>query len=223
MYIAIEGVIGVGKTTLARLLQPAFNAQLVLEVFEENPFLSDFYADRARYAFQTQVFFLLSRYHQQRRSVPDLLASQGSLIADYTFAKDGLFACINLAGDELEMYYRVHEALAEKIPLPDLVVYLRADTDVLMQRIALRDRSYERNIERAYIDLLNRTYETSFGGLYLSENGRETPILTIDTNDLNYVRYPQHLKMVEERIRQALRLIPVQTQFSLDQSYAHQS
>lgn len=223
MYIAIEGVIGVGKTTLARLLQPAFDAQLVLEVFEENPFLSDFYGDRARYAFQTQIFFLLSRYHQQRRSVPDLLANHGNLITDYTFAKDGLFACINLAGDELEMYYRVHAALAEKIPLPDLVVYLRADTDVLMQRIALRDRSYERNMARDYIDLLNRTYEASFHGPFLSVDGRQTPILAMDTNDLDYVRCPEHLKTVEERIRQALCLAPFQTQFTLDQSHADQS
>src|SRR5512145_2003182 len=162
MYFAIEGVIGVGKTTLTRLLQPAFNAELLLEVFEENPFLSDFYADRARYAFQTQIFFLLSRYHQQRRSVPDLLAKGESLIADYTFEKDVLFARINLSGDELEMYYRVHEALAEKIPPPDLIIYLRAKTEVLMQRIAMRDRTYERNMEVEYIDQLNQAYEAYF-------------------------------------------------------------
>src|SRR5512135_231850 len=115
MYVAIEGVIGVGKTTLARLLQPAFNAEILLEVFEENPFLSDFYADRERYAFQTQIFFLLSRYHQQRRTVPEALGQDQPLIADYTFEKDALFAQINLQGDELDMYYKVHEALAEKI------------------------------------------------------------------------------------------------------------
>ncbi len=103
MYVAIEGVIGVGKTTLARLLQPAFNAEILLEVFEENPFLSDFYNDRERYAFQTQIFFLLSRYHQQRRTVHEILASGKNLFADYTFAKDALFAQINLKGDELDM------------------------------------------------------------------------------------------------------------------------
>ncbi|MGW8250123.1 MAG: deoxynucleoside kinase, partial [Anaerolineales bacterium] len=103
MYTAIEGVIGVGKTTLARLLQPAFEAQLLLEVFEENPFLSDFYSDRERYAFQTQIFFLLSRYHQQRQAVPKILESGANLLADYTFEKDALFAGINIRGDELEM------------------------------------------------------------------------------------------------------------------------
>src|SRR5512140_2899355 len=115
MYIAIEGVIGVGKTTLARMLAPGFEAELLLEVFEENPFLSDFYSDRARYAFQTQIFFLLSRYHQQRRGVTAIVESGMSLLSDYTFAKDSLFARINLLGDELGMYKRVHEALAEKI------------------------------------------------------------------------------------------------------------
>jgi deoxyguanosine kinase len=205
MYVAIEGVIGVGKTTLARLLQSAFEAEILLEVFEENPFLSDFYGDRARYAFQTQIFFLLSRYHQQRRGVTKVVASGKNLLSDYTFAKDALFARINLQGDELQMYRRVHEALAEKIPLPDLLVYLRADTDVLMQRIALRDRSYERNMERGYIDELNHAYDEFFAQPY--EN---TPVLTIDTNQINIVQNPEHLKEVENRIRQALGLVPFQ-------------
>ena len=111
MYIAIEGVIGVGKTTLARMLQSSLQASLLLEVFEENPFLSDFYSDRARYAFQTQIFFLLSRYHQQRRVGPDILESGRSLIADYTFDKDTIFAQINQAEHELEMYNRLHPLL----------------------------------------------------------------------------------------------------------------
>ena len=116
MYVAIEGAIGVGKTTLARLLQPKFESGLLLEVFEENPFLSDFYSDRERYAFQTQVFFLLSRYPTiNRHAVPSILDKHDHLFADYTFEKDSLFARINLGGDELEMYNKVHEALAEKI------------------------------------------------------------------------------------------------------------
>ena len=212
MYIAIEGVIGVGKTTLARLLQPAFEAELLLEVFEENPFLSDFYSDRARYAFQTQIFFLLSRYQQQRRGVTTILDAGKSLLSDYTFAKDSLFARINLKGDELEMYKRVHQALAEKISMPDLLVYLSADTDVLMQRIALRDRSYERNIERSYIEELNRAYEEFFSKPY-----DDTPVLTIDSNPLDFVRFPEHLNLIENRIRKALNLSPYQAELPLDQ------
>jgi deoxyguanosine kinase len=205
MYVAIEGVIGVGKTSLARLLQPAFESEILLEIFEENPFLTDFYSDRERYAFQTQMFFLLSRYHQQRRTVPGLMAAGKSLISDYTFAKDALFARINLRGDELEMYHKVHEALGEKIPKPDLIVFLRADTDVLMQRIALRDRSYERNMDREYIDLLNRAYEAFFAKPYDS-----TPVLAIDTNPLNIIQNAEHLKLIENRIRQTLGLSPYQ-------------
>lgn len=216
VYVAIEGVIGVGKTTLARLLQASFDADLLLEVFEENPFLSDFYADRQRYAFQTQVFFLLSRYHQQRESVPSALNRKRTLLADYTFDKDMLFARINLQGDELEMYYRVHDALAEKIPDPDLVVYLRASTEVLMQRIALRDRSYERSMERNYIHELNQSYEDYFGSSQGEVRRAGVPVLTLDTDDLNYVQRPEDLRWVEERIRQALRLAPYQSELPLE-------
>jgi deoxyguanosine kinase len=213
MYIAIEGVIGVGKTTLARLLQPAFNAEILLEVFEENPFLSDFYADRERYAFQTQIFFLLSRYHQQRRTVHELLESGNNLFADYTFAKDALFAQINLKGDELDMYYKVHEALAEKIQKPDLLVYLQASTDTLMQRIALRDRTYERQMERSYIDELNHAYENFFAKPF-----DHTPVLTIETDNLNIVQNPEHLKLIENRIRQSLKLPPFQQALPLPET-----
>jgi deoxyguanosine kinase len=212
MYLAIEGVIGVGKTTLARLLKPVFQADLLLEVFEENPFLSDFYSDRERYAFQTQIFFLLSRYHQQRRAVPDILKKGNSLVADYTFEKDALFARINLQGDELEMYYRVHEALAEKIPPPDLILYLRAETDVLMQRIQMRDRPYERNMEYTYIDQLNGAYDEFFAG----EDHQGTPVLVLDTNELDYVRRIEDLKWVENRIRQTLKLSPFQAELDLN-------
>lgn len=210
MYFAIEGVIGVGKTTLARLLQRAFQANILLEVFEENPFLSNFYADRERYAFQTQIFFLLSRYHQQHQGVPKATAGGANLISDYTFEKDALFAGINLSGDELEMYYRVHEALAEKIQHPDLLVYLRADTNLLMQRIALRDRPYERGMDPAYIDQVNRAYDDFF-----MNNPHTTPVLVIETSNLDYVRYPEDLRWIENRIRQALQFAPIQPELPL--------
>jgi deoxyguanosine kinase len=205
MYAAIEGVIGVGKTTLARLLQNAFSADVLLEIFEENPFLSDFYADRARYAFQTQIFFLLSRYRQQNNAIPQILATGRNLLSDYTFAKDALFAGINLGGDELAMYHKVHEALGEKIVKPDLLVYLQASTDVLMGRIALRDRSYERQMEREYIDDLNHAYEDFF-----SKPFDHTPVLKIDTDGLNIVQNPEHLRLIENRIRETLGLAPFQ-------------
>jgi len=212
MYIAIEGVIGVGKTTLARLLQPVFQANVLLEVFEENPFLGEFYADRERYAFQTQLFFLLSRYHQQR-AVPKLLKENNALIADYTFEKDALFAEINLRGDELDMYQRVHEALADKIQRPDLIIYLRAGLDVLMQRIALRDRPYERDMDQAYIEQLIQAYEDRFG---TKRKVSMTPTLVIDSDHLDYIRHEHDLGFVVERIRQAFRLSPFQAELPLE-------
>jgi len=211
MYIAIEGVIGVGKTTLARLLQQSFEAEVLLEIFEENPFLSDFYADRARYAFQTQIFFLLSRYYQQNNNVPKILTDNKNLIADYTFAKDALFAGINLKGDELDMYHKVHEALGEKIPKPDLLVYLQASTDTLMNRIAFRDRSYERQMERAYIHELNLAYEEFF-----SKPFDHTPILKINTNELDIIHNTEHLKLIENRIRETMNLTPFQPSLPLE-------
>ena len=211
MYFAIEGVIGVGKTTLARMLQPAFQSNLLLEVFEENPFLSQFYGDRARYAFQTQIFFLLSRYHQQNQSIPTMLEEKELLISDYTFEKDALFARINLSGDELEMYRRVHEALAEKMVHPDLVVYLRASTQRLLQRINQRDRTYERNMDADYIQQVNQAYDDFF----MNNAGLSIPVLVLDGNQLDFVARPSDLYWVENRIRQALQLPPFQPELPL--------
>jgi deoxyguanosine kinase len=204
-YIAIEGVIGVGKTTLARMLRDTFNTELLLEVFEENPFLSDFYSDRARYAFQTQIFFLLSRYHQQNKVIPGVLAAGKSIFSDYTFDKDSLFAGINIAGDELKMYGRVHEALADKIPQPDLVVYLRASVEILMQRISGRDRTYERNMETAYITQLAEAYDAFFA---LPE--WKDRLIVIETDHLNPISHAEDLNSIVNRIRQSLHLEPYQ-------------
>ncbi len=196
-YIAIEGVIGVGKTTLARKAQREFQAEILLEVFEENPFLVRFYQDRKRFGFQTQIFFLLSRYQQQHEAVPKALA-KSNLITDYTFDKNLIFARLNLEGDELSMYDRVHAILSEKIPTPDLVVYLRADTEVLLERIALRDRAYERAIERDYIESLERAYDEFFAHYALA------PVLTLDTNELDIVHRPEDLRTVVDCIRKRL-------------------
>ena len=211
MYISIEGVIGVGKTTLANLLQKTFDAELLLEVFEENPFLSKFYEDRARYAFQTQIFFLLSRYHQQNESVPPILKTGQNLISDYTFAKDALFANINLEGDELDMYFKVHEALGEKVRLPDLIIYLVADIDIVMQRIATRDRSYERNMEKAYIESLMQTYDDYFEYHY-----QGPPVLRIDTTHLNFVTRKGDLEFIEHQAYDAVEEIMKQPELPLD-------
>lgn len=196
-YIALEGAIGVGKTTLARILADALGAERLLEVFEENPFLSDFYADRARYAFQTQIFFLLSRYRQQHKVIADCLR-RGPLVSDYLFAKDWLFAHLNLTGDELAMYERVHAILGEQIPAPTLVIYLRASTDTLMQRIAFRDRSYERQMDRAYIDALRIAYERFFAEYTVA------PVLSLNTDDLDIVHDSAARHAVVTQVKSAL-------------------
>jgi deoxyguanosine kinase len=203
MYLAIEGVIGVGKTSLAKLLAPEFGAQLVLEIFEENPFLSNFYGDRERYAFQTQVFFLLSRYHQQRKTIPSALDS-GSLITDYTFEKDALFARLNLHNDELATYNQVHEALAERLHRPDLILYLKVETDVAMRRIAARDRAYERDMDRGYIEALNQAYQAFFG------EQDHAAVLTIDSTQLDFVANREDLESIIQRLRARLGIPPYQ-------------
>ena len=195
-YIAIEGVIGVGKTTLGRLLRPRFQAQLLLEAFDKNPFLSNFYQDRAHYAFQTQIFFLLNRF-QQQQTIPALLA-KNALLADYFFAKDYLFAHLNMEGDELAMYDQLYKTLTARITPPQLVVYLRATQETLMSRIAMRDRTYEREMDRNYIAALRQAYENIFAAY------TETPLLVIETDELDFVRQPADLNEVEQRIRASL-------------------
>lgn len=209
-YLAIEGAIGVGKTTLARLLQSRIGAELVLEVFEENPFLPKFYVDRERYGFQTQIFFLLSRYRQQQA----ILVNDRPLIADYTFAKDHLFAQLNLKGDELRMYERLYRALAEKVLVPDLVVYLRASHEVLMARIAARDRPYERQMDPEYIESLRQTYEDYYA------HYDAAPLLVIETDDRDYVLYQEDLAYVEGRILTALSAVQLQSQVQVESGAA---
>ena len=181
----VEGVIGVGKTTLARMLAqatlPGSTTQTLLEVVEENPFLQSFYGDRARYAFQTETFFLLSRYRQQQ-TVVQPLRGQHDLVSDYLFAKNRIFAGLNLQGDEWGLFQQLYAALAERVPRPDLVVYLKARGDTLMARIAQRDRPFERDMERGYIEQLRTAYEAFFAGY------TETPVLTIETDALDLPR-----------------------------------
>ncbi len=199
-FLAIEGVIGVGKTTLARMLAPALGACPVLEQFEENPFLPHFYQDRARYAFPTQIFFLLSRYRQHQELAARL--AHEPVVSDYMFAKDRLFAHLNLDGDELALYEQLHKALAEKTPQPTLVLYLRADTDTLMARIALRDRPYERGMDRAYIERLRLAYEAFFSTY-------EGPFLVIDATP-NFVQDETVFQEILREVRGALGMGPAQ-------------
>ena len=160
-YIAIEGPIGVGKTSLSKLMAKRLGARLVLEEFEENPFLPDFYKDPERYSFQTQLFFLLQRYRQQQE-LRQVDMFQKLLMTDYMFVKDRLFASLNLNEKEMQLYDTVANLLERNVIKPDLVIYLQADTDTLMKNILKRGREMETNITYEYIDALSQVYTEYF-------------------------------------------------------------
>lgn len=160
-FIAVEGVIGAGKTTLAKVLGERLHAGLLLEEFDDNPFLAKFYANPNHYAFQTQIYFLLARYRQQRTvTQTDLFHSR--LVADYLFAKDRIFAEINLNDDEFALYDKIYSLIEKEIPRPDLVIYLQGAADFLYKRIKQRNRSFERDINYEYVEALSNAYNTFF-------------------------------------------------------------
>ena len=194
-YVAIEGVIGVGKTSLAHLLEERLNAKLVMEKFDENPFLPDFYLDPERYAFQTQLFFLLSRYRQQQE-LRQTEVFHKLVISDYMFVKDRLFASLNLDDKEMSLYDSVAKILEKNILNPDLVIYLQAETPKLMERITLRGRDFEKNMSPDYIDALNQVYNEYFFRY------QESPLLIINTNDIDFVHNEEDLEEVIRYIRQ---------------------
>jgi len=185
-YIVTEGPLGVGKTSLTTLLAEELGARLVLERAEDNPFLTDFYKDSARYRFQTQMFFLLNRYSQQEEMAqPDLFTR--ITISDYLFAKDRIFAYLNLNEHELSLYEQIYKMLEPKIVRPDLVIFLQADTDTLLRRIKQRSRSFEKDINTDYIAAVNEAYNQYF--FHYSE----TPLLVINTSDIDFVHRREDL------------------------------
>jgi deoxyadenosine/deoxycytidine kinase len=192
-YIVVEGVIGVGKTSLARLLTERLNAKLVLEEVEENPFLKDFYQDRERYAFQTQMHFLFSRYQQQRTLHQTELFSERT-VSDYLFQKDRIFASLNLSDRELALYERLVGWLELDVIKPDVVTYLQANPDTLMARIARRGRPFERDMERDYIRQLNEAYNHFFF------HYTEAPLLVVNTNGIDFVNNSDDFEDLSTRI-----------------------
>jgi len=177
-YIAVEGPIGAGKTTLATLLAERTGGRLLAEPVEENPFLASFYEDRKKHAFQTQLFFLLSRFQQQQQLFQQDLFSQVT-VADYLFAKDRIFASLTLDANELALYQRVYEMLGPRVVKPDLVVYLQARVDVLQSRIKKRGRDFERAVDPAYLEALARAY----GDFFFHYD--DTPLLVVNASDVD--------------------------------------
>jgi len=179
-HIAVEGSIGVGKTSLAKILSKKLECKLVLEEFEENPFLAEFYKDPQRFAFQTQLFFLLSRYRQQAELQQIDIFSK-SIVSDYMFMKDRIFASLNLSDKEMPLYNNVANILEKTMIYPDLIIFLQSDTERLMQNIKMRGRKYESNMDSNYIDALNQIYNEFFFRY------DKSPLLIINTNDIDFV------------------------------------
>ncbi len=179
-YIAIEGVIGAGKTALANKLAENLNAQKILEEFEVNPFLEKFYNDRKRYAFQTQMFFLINRYKQQQILNQENLFTN-YIVADYIFEKDKIFAYLNLEGEELKLYENLFPLLQRELRKIDLVVYLQSSLDRLVYNVKKRGRKIEKNLSRSYLGELSEAYNNFFFKY------NSTPLLIVNASEIDFV------------------------------------
>ncbi len=193
-HIAVEGVIGVGKTTLTTLLSREYNAKAILEDVDGNPFLEYFYEEPERYAFPTQIFFLLSRYNELRKLTNRELFTK-RILADYIFDKDKIFAYINLDQKERTLYDKIHNLLYRDIITPNLIIYLQANLDTIMERIKKRGRNYEKGISEEYIKLLIQSYNEYFFHFL------KCPILIVNANEVDFIKYPTHFNLLKEEIK----------------------
>jgi len=194
-YIAVEGAIGVGKTSLARLISEEVGAKFVCEQVDENPFLKSFYSDRKKYSFQTQIYFLLNRYQQQKElNQRDLFSS--IIVSDYIFAKDRIFAHMNLDENEINLYEQIYTLLDSKLTKPDLLIYLHARPEVLRQRVEIRNREYERNIDNKYLEALVHAYNEYFF------HYDETPLLVIDSSEIDFVNRSDDFDLLMKEIKE---------------------
>jgi deoxyadenosine/deoxycytidine kinase len=194
-YIVIEGPIGVGKTSFVELAGKEFKYRPVFEHIEDNAFLPKFYKDMKTYAFQTQVFFLLNRFKQQEDLIQHDLFSKG-IISDYMFEKDRIFAYLNLNEGELALYEKIYSILKLRIPKPDLVVYLQANTEKLIERIKIRGRQFEKSLSHEYLDKVNKAYNQYF------LNYRETPLLIVNTNEIDFVHKSRDYNDILDAIKE---------------------
>ncbi|MGH9440998.1 MAG: deoxynucleoside kinase [Thermoanaerobaculia bacterium] len=192
-HIAVDGPIGVGKTSLVGLLAKRFEGVKVLEDID-NPFLPDFYKNKKGAAFQTQLFFLLSRY-QQQREIAQIDLFSGLVVADYTFPKDKIFACLNLNDSELLIYEKLYGLLAESVPKPDLVIYLQGSLETCLKRLKKRMMNFEKTISVDYVRQLIEAYN------YYFYHYEETPLLVVETNEIDFVNRPEHFEDLVAQIQ----------------------
>jgi deoxyadenosine/deoxycytidine kinase len=197
-YISIEGPIGVGKSSLAQILARKFGARLVKEEVANNPFLERFYEDPRKFAFQTQLFFLLSRYRQQKEVAQGNLFESG-VVCDYILAKDKIFALINLEDDEVSLYESIYKLLVSTLPKPDMVIYLQARPEVLLSRVRKRGIAYERNISLDYLKTLSDAYNEYFF------HYNEAPLLVVNTSEIDFVESPRDLEHLVREVKSVKR------------------
>lgn len=206
IFIAIEGPIGAGKTTLANLLNDYLGYTLLREIVEENPFLSKFYTDIKEYALQTEAFFLFNRVKQLEDVNKNILSKCKGVVSDYHIVKNLIFAGITLDNNQFHRYKQVYNIFVNDLPQPDIIIYLNSNTDVLMTRIASRDRSFERQMDRNYIDNLRNEYKYYFNPLSIKHNftGKEPIIIEVDNSDLDFLNNQSDRKYIIDKVEKAI-------------------
>ena len=206
VFIAIEGPIGVGKTTLATIINEHLGFTLLREIVEENPFLSKFYTDIKEYALQTEAFFLFNRVKQLEDTNKNILDKSQGVVSDYHIVKNLIFAGLTLDKMQFHRYKQVYNTFVSDLPQPDIIIYLNSDTDVLMKRIALRDRSFERQMDRNYINELSLEYKYYFNPLSIKHNfmGTEPIIIEIDNSNLDFLNNPSDRQFIINKVEDAL-------------------
>lgn len=209
VFIAIEGPIGVGKTTLATILNDHFGYTLLREIVEENPFLSKFYTDIKEYALQTEAFFLFNRLKQLSDIEKDVLSKSQGVVSDYHIIKNLIFAGITLDKMEFHRYKQMYNIFVNDLPQPDIIIYLNSDTDVLMKRIAMRDRSFERQMARNYINELRLEYKYYFDPLSIKHNfmGKEPLIIDVDNSNLDFLNNDNDRQSIINKVEEAIKTL----------------
>lgn len=206
IFIAIEGPIGAGKTTLANLLNEHFGYTLLREIVEENPFLSKFYTDIKEYALQTEAFFLFNRVKQLEEVQKNVLSKSQGVVSDYHIIKNLIFAGITLDNNQFHRYKQVYNIFVNDLPQPDIVIYLNSNVDTLMKRIATRDRSFERQMDRNYIENLSNEYKYYFNPLSIKHNftGKQPIIIEIDNSNLDFLNNMKDREFIINKVKEAI-------------------
>lgn len=199
-FIAVEGAIGAGKTTLAAMLAERFGFPLLKEIVEENPFLDKFYQNIEEWSFQLEMFFLCNRYKQLEDTVKNYVSRQRPVVADYHIYKNLIFAQRTLKGAELDKYRQIYHLLTDDLPKPNLIVYIQAGLPTLQQRIAKRGRSFEQDIDSGYLKRLIEDYETAMA--HMKANEPETVVITIDGNKMDFIERPDHFEQIVTEIKE---------------------